>query len=55
MNVEAISSQQKYYDEKETEEYDIDCPQQLTVDTGLKDGLYYRLKHEADILFLTAA
>lgn len=53
MNVEAISSQQKYYDENETKEYDIDCSQQLTVDTGLKDGLYNRLKHEADILFST--
>ena len=53
MNVEAIRSQQKYYDEKETKEYDINCSQQLTVDTGLKDGLYKRLKHEADILFLT--
>ena len=53
MNVEAISSQQKYYDDNKTEEYDIDCFQQLTVNTGLKDGLYNRLKHEADALFLT--
>lgn len=53
MNVEAISNQQKYYDENETKEYDIDCFKQLTVDAGLKNGLYNRLKHEADILFLT--
>lgn len=50
MNVEAITSQQQYNDDHKTYKYDIDCFQQLTVNTGFKDGLYNRLKHEADIL-----
>lgn len=52
MNVEAKTNQHTNYDNNKTHECDVSRFQQLAVHTGLKDRLYYRLKHGVDRLLL---